>query len=100
MGRASSLYKKTNNLPHINSELVDTVVTYCLGMMSNNERTLENWKVGINTEETPDKSWICANHLEALQTKKYLIKERLMQDDNTVADGDETILYVYKIQKD
>ena len=93
-------YKTLNNQPHLNEALAKFIVGFCLGRMRNEESSFDVWHVGIGeNDENINENYTfgqCANHLEALQTKQYLIAEKNMFDDNNEITGNETFIYVYR----
>jgi len=48
------------------------------------------------TKGNNHKFWPCANHIEAVQTKQYLMAEKTMIDDNIQISGEETTIYIYR----
>lgn len=71
---------------NLSDKISEAIVTYCLAQMNNDELNYEKWIIGISKnkgkfEEGKGKSWLCSSANEAIDTKKYFIKDKIMTSD-------------------
>ena len=72
-------------LIYLSEIIADDIVTFCLGLMSNQEPDYTKWEIGtskmlIDFKEQPGKCWECKSEREAKDTKKYFIDNKKMTD--------------------
>jgi hypothetical protein len=73
---------------NLSEAITENIVNYCLGQMSNNELDYTKWQIGTSSKleifnEGQGKCWECQTEIEAKDTKKYFIEDKIMAD----ADG-------------
>ena len=93
------IFKLRSGAINLNDAIAEAIITYCLGIMENTEFDFTKWKIGISDAhqkfgEELGKEWECTNELIAIDTKRYFVEEKIMNDDNGKKKVRGRIIYV------
>jgi len=93
------IFKLKTGAIHLNTEIAEQIVMYCLGQMGNEELSFEKWKVGISESDGEVKNakyWNCTNPESAADTKRYFIEQKIMEDANNGEVFNGSFIYVMR----
>ncbi|MEI6346947.1 MAG: hypothetical protein WCP69_03270 [Bacteroidota bacterium] len=86
---AIKLFKIRTGLVYANEDVINKIIMYCLGQMTNSELDFTGWEISVRAiayDNADEKYFECQNYNEAKQTKDFFLDYKTMfnrEDDDS-----------------